>query len=46
MTDDYEYDDELELLGALIVMPSYSRHFEIKTSTVNVYNYSIMNPSD
>jgi len=44
MTDAYEYDNELELIGRL--KPSYSRQFEITNSTVNVYNYSIMNPSD
>lgn len=44
MTDAYEYDNELELIGRL--QPSYSRQFEITNSTVNVYNYSIMNPSD
>jgi hypothetical protein len=40
MTDDYEYDNELELIGRL--KPSYSRQFEITNSTVTIYNYSIM----
>ena len=37
MTDDYEYDDEQELLGPL--MPDDLPDFEL-------YSYSIMNPSD
>jgi ABC-type phosphate transport system ATPase subunit len=30
----------------LPVTPSYNRQFEINSSTVNIYNYSIMNPLD
>lgn len=30
----------------LPLKPSYNRQFEINNSTVNIYNYSIMNPSD